>query len=1069
MKLALAGAALLLSWRAPACAQDATWLLNPGSNSFNQAANWTPATVPTGTAFFGASNVSSLDTNGSASIGGFTFNAGASAYTVTNGSVLVFTGAGVINNSGQTQTLANTNYLIFRNVSTAGNSVITNEHGSGGSSSYVQFQNGSTAGNATVVNNSTVNFLDFSNAGNATIVSNDRLAFGDASSAGNATITNNGVLAFYGAGTASAATITNNNVIQFFDTSSAGRAAITNNQGTTFTGNSTAGSAAVTNNQRIRFESASTAGNATITNRNLVEFVGTSSAGSATIINNDSNYYSATVRFEQASNAGNARITNNATLQFLDSSSAGNAVIDAYSSVYFYGSSTAGNAQITSYNMLADIIFRDSSTAGNATIYNQNSLGFTGSSNAGTATIVSTGNFLSFTDNSSAANAQIDSRYLLSFNGNATGGNASITNGVWVYFLGNSTGGNAAITNYSSGGSNPFVDFSGSSGPNGDGKLSVGSIAGVGEFRLGNRELTVGSNNQFTTVTGRITGAGGSLVKVGTGTLTLSGANSYTGNTTIRDGKLVVDGSLASALVTVEGGALGGSGQVGSVAVQSGGTLAPGNSIGTLTVSGSLSFAAGSTYQVEVNAAGQGDKIVVSGMATLNGGTVEVLAENGNYADATSYTILTASSVTGQFSNVTSNLAFLTPSLSYDGQSVTLTMTRNGNSFGPDGENYISATPNQDFIAIAVEQLGAGNPVYDALLSSTVAEARAGFALLAGEAHAQTAAVALGTSRMVADTLLGRLRGPLLTSPSGEVGAAFSADLPGRKDAVVLPAPRPQPRFALWGEAFGLAGRTDGSANTGALSTRGGGFLIGAEALLAETASSSFRVGAAGGYSASQLDIASRLSSGRLESGHGALYAGARFGRLRLDAGLAYSFGENTVTRRVAIRGFSDLLRSQRDSHTALAFAELGYAFVSQGLAFEPFAQLALLRISQGAATEQGGAAALRLLSDDQDLGFTTLGLRAEAQLGELPLFARGLVGWRHGFGELTPRALTSFVAGTTLARVYGTPIDRDALVAEASIDWRLGRNTTLGLAYSAALGENARDHALRGRIEVRF
>lgn len=140
MKLALAGAALLLSWRAPACAQDATWLLNPGSNSFNQAANWTPATVPTGTAFFGASNVSSLDTNGSASIGGFTFNAGASAYTVTNGSVLVFTGAGVINNSGQTQTLANTNYLIFRNVSTAGNSVITNEHGSGGSSLMFNFR-----------------------------------------------------------------------------------------------------------------------------------------------------------------------------------------------------------------------------------------------------------------------------------------------------------------------------------------------------------------------------------------------------------------------------------------------------------------------------------------------------------------------------------------------------------------------------------------------------------------------------------------------------------------------------------------------------------------------------------------------------------------------------------------------------------------------------------------------------------------------------------------------------------------------------------------------------------------
>ncbi|HEV7339457.1 MAG TPA: autotransporter outer membrane beta-barrel domain-containing protein, partial [Bosea sp. (in: a-proteobacteria)] len=158
-----------------------------------------------------------------------------------------------------------------------------------------------------------------------------------------------------------------------------------------------------------------------------------------------------------------------------------------------------------------------------------------------------------------------------------------------------------------------------------------------------------------------------------------------------------------------------------------------------------------------------------------------------------------------------------------------------------------------------------------------------------------------------------------------------------------------------------------------------------------------------------------------------------------------------------------------RDTDLLQAFAELGYAFRFQGFALEPFAQLALLRVSSGSAIEQGGAAALRVASQDQSLGFTTLGLRAEAQLGAMPLFARGLVGWRYGFGDLTPQAGTAFVAGITPARVYAAQIDRNALVAEAGLDWRATASTTVGIAYSAAIGERTRDHALKGRLEVRF
>ncbi|MBR3190358.1 autotransporter domain-containing protein [Bosea sp. (in: a-proteobacteria)] len=568
----------------------------------------------------------------------------------------------------------------------------------------------------------------------------------------------------------------------------------------------------------------------------------------------------------------------------------------------------------------------------------------------------------------------------------------------------------------------------------------------------------------------------GTLTKRGSGTLNLTGTNTYTGATTVSGGKLVVNGSIANSVVTLTGGTLGGSGTVGGIVANTGATIAPGNSIGTLTVSGNVSFAGGSTYQVEVNAAGQSDRIVASGKATITGGTVQVLAENGNYAASTSYTILTATGgVTGQFSTVTSNLAFLTPSLAYDSQNVTLTMSRNDTSFGPDngggstGGTSIAQTRNQGFIAVAAEALGVGNPVYDTLLSATAAEARAGFDLLSGEAHAQAVSVMIEESRLVRDTILSHLRGPLLTQAPGQVAGAFSADLPGRKGGITMPAPLPQPRYAVWGTAFGSTGNTDADGNAASLNRRSGGALLGADVMLYDAPGSSLKLGVAGGYSQSRFDLDARLSSGRLESGHAALYAGARFGNLRLDAGAAYSWSESDIRRQVAIRGFGDLLRLQRPGSVTQGFAELGYGFAFSGFALEPFAQLALIRVSTDAGTERGGAAALRVLSSEQTLGFSMLGLRAEAQLGAMPLFARAMLSWRHGFGELTPQARTAFLAGTTPATVFAARIDREAVVAEAGLDWRISQATALGLTYSAAIGERSRDHALKGRVEMRF
>ncbi|RDJ25265.1 autotransporter domain-containing protein [Bosea caraganae] len=560
----------------------------------------------------------------------------------------------------------------------------------------------------------------------------------------------------------------------------------------------------------------------------------------------------------------------------------------------------------------------------------------------------------------------------------------------------------------------------------------------------------------------------GTLVKQGAGSLNLTGTSTLSGPTTVSAGLLAVNGSLANSVVTLSGGTLGGSGTVGGINVQSG-TVAPGNSIGTLNVAGNVGFGAGTVYRVELDGTGASDRIAATGAATLSGGQVQVLAATGAYADSTRYSILTAQGgVSGQFASVTSDLAFLTPLLSYDPNAVVLTMTRNDTDFGPQPgpRAFVAATRNQAGAANAAQSLGTGNRLYDALLGTTAEQARAGFDLLSGEAHAQAVSVAIEDSHLVRETILNRARAPFGAAASGgSVQGSFTADLPGHAAVTAMPAPAFETRrFTIWGEAIGAQGSTDRDGNAASMSRRGGGMLLGAELEQGQ-----WRLGVAGGYTKTDFDLDARRSDGDVSSVHGALYGGARFGAIALRAGAAYAWNDVDVKRSVGFPGFADYLRLDGRSATAQAFAEIGYGMTLGPVALEPFAQIAAVTIRTEREAEQGGAAALTVLARDQSLGFTTLGLRAEMQLGALPLVARGMLGWRYAFGDTTPAADLAFVSGGLPFRSYATPIARNALLAEAGLAWKVSNAATLGVSYSAAISDKARDQALRGRIDIAF
>ena len=231
-------------------------------------------------------------------------------------------------------------------------------------------------------------------------------------------------------------------------------------------------------------------------------------------------------------------ITNNGTLQFVNASTAGNATITNNNLLFFNDRSSADNAAITSNNVLE---FSNSSTAGTATITNNSILQFFNSSTGGNGTITNNGTLQLF-DTSRAGTAIITNNNLLTFSNASTPGNATIiTNAAGAtLFLANSTAGNARLIANIGG----AVDFSGTAGRAGDKDVSAGSIEGAGNYELGGNTLTVGSNDLSTTVSGVIRdggvsgGTGAALVKVGTGTLTLTGTNTYTGSTTINAGTL---------------------------------------------------------------------------------------------------------------------------------------------------------------------------------------------------------------------------------------------------------------------------------------------------------------------------------------------------------------------------------------------------------------------------------------------------------------------------------------------------------------------------------------------------
>jgi outer membrane autotransporter protein len=361
-----------------------------------------------------------------------------------------------------------------------------------------------------------------------------------------------------------------------------------------------------------------------------------------------------------------------------------------------------------------------------------------------------------------------------------------------------------------------------------------------------------------------------------------------------------------------------------------------------------------------------------------------------------------------------------------------------------------ATTGNQAAVAGAVDSMPDTSPVTSAVLNTPdAASTRSAFDQLSGDAVASTKGALVSGSFLVRDTSFDRLRD------------VFCA---GRESG----QPRPGclgDRRAFWVQGFGDWGQVNGDGNAAGITRATGGFLIGYDVPVED-----WRIGVFGGYSHTDVDSKTRTSAGVGNSYHLGAYGGSQFGDIGVRLGASYSWSDISSQRLVAFGNFSNDLRARYNAGTTQIFGEVGERFAFDDIDLEPFANLAYVNLNTPGFREYGGDAALIAQGDTVEDTFATLGVRPSTSVpvGNTALTLRGMLGWRHTFGDIAPVSRVAF-AGSSTFSVSGAPIAEDAGVVELGVAGNLSPRTTLGLTYGGQFSSRETGNGIRGTLNIAF
>lgn len=564
----------------------------------------------------------------------------------------------------------------------------------------------------------------------------------------------------------------------------------------------------------------------------------------------------------------------------------------------------------------------------------------------------------------------------------------------------------------------------------------------------------------------------GSVVQAGAGSLNLTGAHTYTGGTMVNAGRLAVNGSIVGQTTVNPAGTLGGNGTLGSITV-AGGAIAPGNSIGALTLTGDLTMQAGSRYHVEVDAAGGHDKITVAGAAML-AGRMDVDPAAGSYAPETLYTVLSAGSIHGSFSDATSRLAFLTPTLRTQGSDLVLQLRRNDLEYAA-----VAQSPNQRAVGLAVEHVartpGSDMSLPYAINGLTASQARSAYDTLGGAGLLAAQRVTHGFAGNMISQLRARLGGAgVADSPRAAMNMPVllaSNDVPGGVTTDAGPArfsldngiPSAPARRGLWLRGFGSNIDTESDGNAPGDRVRTAGLSVGYDMKLAE----GLVAGVAYTHGSSNISMdASETgqSDGKTNGNALAAYASYVQGAWRFNGSAGVVHSSNDMKRRITFSALDRTAHSRFDSNTLFASAEAALDVPTGGWVLQPLLGLSVSRTKTDGFNETG-ADFMNLSVDRQtwNSARSLLGLRGNIESGKVLWQPRAV--WAHEFADRRP-TMTSRMPGTPAFSVAGVDVPRDALIAGLTVSTTATRHVSL---FADVQGEfNGRQNGIGAQVGLR-
>jgi fibronectin-binding autotransporter adhesin len=558
----------------------------------------------------------------------------------------------------------------------------------------------------------------------------------------------------------------------------------------------------------------------------------------------------------------------------------------------------------------------------------------------------------------------------------------------------------------------------------------VGTDGAAPVIRVGNGSA---ASAGWTATIGNVIAGSNGLDKTDLGTLVLTGNNTYAGATEVAAGTLDIEGDVASAVTVDTGATLTGIGVMGGLHATAGATVAPGgDAIGTLTVRGNATFESGSNYRLNVTDTGSSDLIHATGTATLYGGTVVGLAAGTNWNAGEKYTILTADGgVTGTFGSVTSNFAFLTPTLVYDANNAYLSLARNDLGFATLG-----LTRNERATAAAIEALGAEATLYQRIVTLDAAQAVASFDNLAGASLASSRTAIIDDSRYVRDAIGNHLQGIDDQAQSDDKGS-------------------------VWTSTWGHWGSNDGNANTGSQNSNGSGLLVGADRDLGNT-----RLGAVIGHS--QLSSNSGGDNAHGTADHVGLYAATEVGAWQLQGGAAHSWYQTSSQRTIVVPGLLGHANADYNSGVTQAYVDGGYRLDFAQGSLTPFVNLARVWMHEGAIHEHGNVADLDVQANGSDVNYGTAGLRGSyTPTKGIELHAS--LGYQHAWGDLASTDTQRFVGSVDSFTVDGVPVAKNAGIADVGLRFDLRKNISVDATYHGQFGGQAKDQSARLALNMSF